>query len=139
MPTGEIGRLDAIDGSGIIVFTEGDRTKLLVTQKGAPAAGVITLGPEARDALRELLDRAAMPGQAADTEAREDRRCECGQPIPPGAYAAGYRTCRDHLSDTEFEPFFDRAAKAGRAAIESARAPVGTLPGDLPVEREHRS
>lgn len=40
--------------------------------------------------------------------------CECGKPVPDGAWARGYRTCRDHLSDIAEEPRFDRAAeKAG--------------------------
>lgn len=58
----EIGRLDAIDGSAIVVGTDGDRRLLGFASPGRQMA-VVDLGAEARDALRELLDRAGMPGQ----------------------------------------------------------------------------
>ena len=57
----EIGRLDAIDGSAVCVGRDGDRFLLGFATPGRQMA-VIDLTPEALDALRELLDRAAMPG-----------------------------------------------------------------------------
>lgn len=56
------------------------------------------------------------PSPAEVYASHKGRKCECGKPIPPGAYADGYRTCRDHLSDIAGEPRFDRAAKAGSKA-----------------------
>lgn len=56
----EIGRLDAIDGSAITVGRDGGRWRLSFMTPGRKA--VVDLGAEAWDALRELLDRAAMPG-----------------------------------------------------------------------------
>lgn len=57
----EIGRLDAIDGSAVSVGRDRDRFLLGFATPGRQMA-VIDLTAEAFDALRELLDRAAMPG-----------------------------------------------------------------------------
>ncbi|MGH6656559.1 MAG: hypothetical protein ACRDVE_15310 [Actinocrinis sp.] len=60
--------LDVIESDGESVSTvavKGDRT-LLTFGDGSGMECQVELGPDARDALRELLDRAAMPGQAGD-------------------------------------------------------------------------
>lgn len=60
----EIGRLDAIDGSAVCVGRDGERFLLGFATPGRRMA-VIDLTAEALDALRELLDGAAMPGQVS--------------------------------------------------------------------------
>lgn len=58
--------LDSIESDGADIGTvavKGDRT-LLAFADGDGMVCEVEMGPDARDALRELLDRAAMPGQA---------------------------------------------------------------------------
>jgi hypothetical protein len=52
------------DASTLAVAVSGDRTAL-VFGDGSGAECQIEMGADARDALRELLDRAAMPGQVS--------------------------------------------------------------------------
>lgn len=57
--------LDVIESDGADIGTvavKGDRT-LLAFSDGSGMQCQVEMGPDARDALRELLDRAAMPGQ----------------------------------------------------------------------------
>ena len=59
--------LDSIESDGEDIGTvavKGDRT-LLAFADGTGMECQVEMGPDARDALRELLDRAAMPGQAS--------------------------------------------------------------------------
>lgn len=59
----EIGRLDGTDGSCLIVSADGEFTRIWLFEEGGKPAGSIRLREDWRDGLRELLDRAAMPGQ----------------------------------------------------------------------------
>lgn len=57
--------LDSIESDGMDIVTvavKGDRTMLAFSDSGGMECQV-EMGPDARDALRELLDRAAMRGQ----------------------------------------------------------------------------
>jgi hypothetical protein len=57
--------LDSIESDGMDIGTvavKGDRTMLAFSDDSGMEC-LVEMGPDARDALRELLDRAAMPGQ----------------------------------------------------------------------------
>lgn len=58
-----LGEFTDVSGEDLEVLAKGR----LVMLRGDQCSTVL-LGPEARDKLRELLDRAAMPGQPADGE-----------------------------------------------------------------------
>lgn len=62
---GEWTVLESLESSSgpdmFVVAVKGDRT-LLELRDGIGRKCQVEMGPDARDALRELLDRAAMPG-----------------------------------------------------------------------------
>lgn len=60
----EIGCLDAFDGSALAIAADGERVRLSFSSPGGRKA-VIDLSAEAYAEFRELLDRAAMPGQVS--------------------------------------------------------------------------
>ncbi len=77
--------LDSIESDGADIGTvavKGDRTMLTFGDASGKVCQV-EMGPDARDALRELLDRAAMPGQPAYRRACCDH-CNNGEGDPSG-------------------------------------------------------
>lgn len=73
--------LDSIESDGMDIGTvavKGDRTMLAFSDSGGMECQV-EMGPDARDALRELLDRAAMPGQPGSCGCPDVTRCGHGE------------------------------------------------------------
>lgn len=97
-----LGVIADADGDEIEVSVDGDGTVVLEWEHGS----AMTLGRVARDKLRELLDRAAMPGQA-----REYRRPCCDH-------------CNNLAGDPDGHDYGDETAHDGpceQCADEQAR------------------
>jgi hypothetical protein len=111
-----LGVIADADGDEIEISADGDGTATLEWEHGS----AMVLGPVARDRLRELLDRAAMPGQPAPGLfghcAHCGRDCAVRHTIPcPDGCNNAERQAEAHAADDEAESEAERQAGAHEA------------------------